>query len=76
VQIIASGNNGGIGGIWGGELDAYTTLNLTAQYDLVPQLTLSGSIKNLTDERYVSGLRQGIYVGPERNFDIGVRYTF
>ncbi|MFT6538699.1 MAG: Fe(3+) dicitrate transport protein [Thalassolituus sp.] len=71
-----SGNNGGIGGIWGGELDAYTTLNLTAQYDLVPQLTLSGSIKNLTDERYVSGLRQGIYVGPERNFDIGVRYTF
>ena len=66
----------GLGGIWGGEIDAYTTLNLNAQYQVGAQLTVSGSVKNLTDERYISGLRQGIYVGPERSFDIGLRYQF
>ncbi len=66
----------GLGGIWGGEIDAYTTLSLNAQYQVGAQLTVSGSVKNLTDERYISGMRQGIYVGPERSFDIGLRYQF
>lgn len=75
-RTAISGNNGGIGGIWGGEIDAYTTLSLNAQYQVNQQLAINGSVKNLTDERYVSGLRQGIYVGPERSFDLGVRYQF
>lgn len=71
-----SGDSGGIGGIWGGEIDAYTTLNLNAQYQVTRQLAVSSSVKNLTDERYISGLRQGIYVGAERSVDVGLRYQF
>jgi Fe(3+) dicitrate transport protein len=33
-------------------------------------------VKNLADKRYISGLREGIYVGPERSFEIGARYRF
>lgn len=62
------------GGIWGGRLDEYTLLDLTAQYDLNPKLMMFGAVKNLTDKRYITGLRQGIYVGPERSFEIGARY--
>lgn len=71
-----SGNSGGIGGIWGGKIDAYTTLNLNLLYQATASLELSATVKNLTDERYISGLRQGIYVGPERSVDVGLRYTF
>jgi len=31
-------------------------------------------LKNLTDKRYITGLRQGIYVGPERSVEVGIRY--
>lgn len=62
------------GGIWGGRMSAYTVFDATAQYRLTPQFTLFGAVKNLTDKRYISGLRQGIYVGPERSFEIGARY--
>jgi Fe(3+) dicitrate transport protein len=61
-------------GIWGGRIAASTVLDLTAQYRLAPTLTLFGAVKNLTDKRYITGLRQGIYVGPERSFEVGVRY--
>ncbi|MCH8500430.1 MAG: TonB-dependent receptor [Aliidiomarina sp.] len=64
------------GGIWGGLLPSYTVYDLFAQYQLNQSLTLFGSIKNLTDKQYISGLRQGIYVGPERAFEIGFRYQF
>lgn len=64
------------GGIWGGLLPAYTLFDLTAQYQVNEQLQFVGAIKNLTDESYISGLRQGIYVGPERSVEIGFRYNF
>ena len=64
------------GGIWGGLMPSYTVFDLTTQYKLTAQMTLFGSIKNLTDKDYIAGLRQGIYVGPERSFEVGVRYRF
>ncbi|WP_130538299.1 TonB-dependent receptor family protein [Thiomicrorhabdus indica] len=67
---------GAAGGIWGGKLDSYTTLDFHASYDVNKQFKVFGSVKNLTDERYIAGLRQGIYAGPERNFELGAKYKF
>ncbi len=67
---------GAAGGIWGGLLAAYTVFDVTAQYQFSPALQVVAAVKNLTDEDYISGLRQGIYVGPERSFEIGLRYNF
>jgi Fe(3+) dicitrate transport protein len=63
-------------GFFTGEIDSYTLLDLNAIYQINDALTLFGSIKNLTDERYIASLRQGIYVGPERSFDAGVKVKF
>ncbi|MDX1539220.1 TonB-dependent siderophore receptor [Arsukibacterium sp.] len=67
---------GAAGGIWGGLIPSYTVLDLTAQYNLADNIRLFGAVKNLTDKRYITGLRQGIYVGPERSFELGVSYSF
>jgi Fe(3+) dicitrate transport protein len=64
------------GGIWGGLLPAYTVYDLMAQYNLFDGFTVYGSVKNLADKQYISGLRQGIYVGPERSVEAGFRYRF
>lgn len=64
------------GGIWGGKLDAYTTFDVHAHYQFNKQLAVFGSVKNLTDERYIAGLRQGIYAGPSRSFELGASYQF
>ncbi len=63
-------------GVWGGEVPSYQTLDLTAEYALNAQFNIFGAVKNLTDEHYIAGLRQGIYVGPERAFELGLRYSF
>ena len=63
-------------GTWGGLMPSYVTLDLTARYALTDHLSIFGAANNLTDEQYIAGLRQGIYVGPERNFTIGAKYTF
>ncbi|TVR61801.1 MAG: TonB-dependent receptor [Gemmatimonadales bacterium] len=65
--------NNAAGGIWGGLMPAYTTLDLTAEWRATGALSVFGALKNLTDERYITGLRQGIYVGPGRSFEVGVR---
>jgi len=62
------------GGIWGGKLDAYTVADIVAQYEFSRALTAFGSIKNVSDERFITGLRQGIYAGPERTFELGIRF--
>lgn len=67
---------GAAGGIWGGLMPAYTVYDFTTQYAVSPQLSVFGAVKNLTDKQYIAGLRQGIYVGPERSFEIGARYRF
>ncbi len=64
------------GGIWGGRMPAYTLLDLSAQWAATSSTTVFGAVKNLTNERYITGLRQGIYAGPERNFEVGVRQAF
>ncbi len=63
-------------GTWGGLISSYYTLDLTGQYAIMENLNVFGSVKNLTDEHYIAGLRQGIYVGPERSFELGAKYTF
>ena len=67
---------GAASGIWGGLMPSYTVYDLTTQYHVTPQMTVFGAIKNLTDKQYIAGLRQGIYVGPERSYEVGVRYRF
>lgn len=64
------------GGIWGGQIRSYTVYDLLAQYQVNDHLRLQGAVKNLTDKRYITGLRQGIYVGPERSFEVGMNYRF
>jgi Fe(3+) dicitrate transport protein len=64
------------GGIWGGLMPSYTVLDFTAQYELADNVRVFGAIKNLADKRYITGLRQGIYVGPERSFELGITYDF
>lgn len=63
-------------GFFTGKLAAYTTLDLSAQYAVNKQFSLSGAVKNLTDERYIASLRQGIYAGPSRSFELGAKYRF
>ncbi len=60
----------------GGLIPSYYTFDVTASYDFNDRMGVFGNIRNLTDERYIAGLRQGIYTGPERSFDIGLRYRF
>jgi Fe(3+) dicitrate transport protein len=59
-----------------GKLDAHTTLNFNAHYTLNKQLSVFGSVRNLTDERYIASLRDGIYAGTPRTYEIGARYQF
>lgn len=63
-------------GFFTGRIDSYTLLDLSAVYEVNSQLTLSASIKNLTDRRYIASLRQGIYVGTERAVNAGFVYRF
>lgn len=63
-------------GVWGGLIPSYSTTDLTARYDINEQLNVSGAVKNLADKRYIAGLRQGLYIGPERSFELGLRLRF
>lgn len=63
-------------GFFTGKMDAYTTADLTASYDINKQLSVFGAVKNLADKHYIASLRQGIYVGPERSYEIGAKYSF
>ncbi|MEQ9463400.1 MAG: TonB-dependent receptor [Haliea sp.] len=65
---------GAVSSIWGGLMPSYTLFDAMAQYAVSDQLTLFGAVKNIADKRYITGLRQGIYVGPERSFELGLRY--
>ena len=60
----------------GGLIPSYYTVDVTASYDFGQNLSVFGAVRNLTDKRYISGLREGIYAGPERNFDVGLTYRF
>jgi Fe(3+) dicitrate transport protein len=63
-------------GTWGGLIPSYSTVDLTTSFAITEQLSVSGAVKNLTDRHYIAGLRQGIYVGAERGYELGLRYRF
>ncbi|MCH8497648.1 MAG: TonB-dependent receptor [Marinobacter sp.] len=63
-------------GFFTGKIDSFTTVDFSTRYAVNRQLELFGAVKNLTDERYIASLRQGIYVGPERSYEAGVRLQF
>lgn len=63
-------------GFFTGRINSYTLVDLNAVYEINQNITLNASAKNLTDEHYIASLRQGIYVGPERSFDLGIRVKF
>lgn len=63
-------------GFFTGKIDAYTTVDLSAHYTVNKHFSLFGAVKNLADERYIASLRQGIYAGPSRSFEIGGKYMF
>ena len=63
-------------GFFTGRIQSYTLLDISMVYDVSERLSFSGSVKNLSDKRYIASLRQGIYIGPERSIDAGLRYTF
>ena len=65
-----------LSGFFTGQIDGYTLADISVLYRVSPQLEIGAAVKNLTDERYVASLRQGIYVGPERSFDVTASYRF
>ena len=71
VPITGSGN-----AIWSGLIPSYNVTDLTGSYAVNKQFKVFAAVKNLADERYIAGLRQGIYAGPERALEIGAKYTF
>ena len=63
-------------GFFTGQIGSYKLLDWSALYDVASKLTLSATAKNLSDQKYIASLRQGIYVGPERSVELGLRYRF
>jgi Fe(3+) dicitrate transport protein len=63
-------------GFFTGRIDGYTTIDLTSSYQIDPKLSLTAAVKNLTDTHYIASLRQGIYAGPSRSYELGLKYQF
>ena len=63
-------------GFFTGRIDGYTTADLTSSYQVHPQLSLTAAVKNVTDTHYIASLRQGIYAGPARSYELGLKYIF
>jgi Fe(3+) dicitrate transport protein len=63
-------------GFFTGRIDGYTTADLTSSYQVHPQLSLTAAVKNLADKHYIASLRQGIYAGPSRSYELGLKYKF
>ena len=60
-----------------GEIDAFTTVSLNAQYQVNPQLSVFGTVRNLADKKYiVSRNPDGIFPGAVRYIEVGMRYKF
>jgi Fe(3+) dicitrate transport protein len=60
-----------------GEIPAYTTLDFSARYAFDKQLSVFGTVRNLTDKQYIASRNpDGIFPGAERNFEIGASYSF
>jgi len=65
-----------VSGFFTGQIPSYTLADVFLVYAINDQLTVNANVKNLADKHYIASLRQGIYVGPERSVDVGLRYRF
>lgn len=63
-------------GFFTGRIDAYTLLDASVLYRVSERFEVGATVKNITDERYIASLRQGIYAGPSRSYDVGLHYRF
>lgn len=68
--------NESLTGFFTGEINSYTLADVSMLYRLNDRLEFGATVKNVADERYIASLRQGIYVGPERSYDVGISYRF
>ncbi len=60
-----------------GEIPAYTTLDLNVRYAIDKQLSVFGTVRNLTDKKYIASRNpDGIFPGVERNVEVGASYKF
>ena len=60
-----------------GEIPAYTTLDLNVRYAIDKQLSVFGTVRNLTDKKHIASRNpDGIFPGVERNVEVGASYTF
>jgi len=37
---------------------------------------MTAAVKNITDTHYIASLRQGIYAGPSRSYELGFKFKF
>jgi Fe(3+) dicitrate transport protein len=65
-----------VSGFFTGQIPSYTLADVFLLYAITDQLTVNANVKNLADKHYIASLRQGIYVGPARSVDVGLRYRF
>ena len=63
-------------GFFTGQIDGYTTADLTSSYQIHSKLSMTGAVKNIADTHYIASLRQGIYAGPARSYELGLKYKF
>ncbi len=60
-----------------GEIPSYTIFNLNAYYDLDKHWSLFGTVRNLTDKKYIASRNpDGIFPGVQRNIEVGASYKF
>ena len=60
-----------------GEIPSYTTFNLNAYYDVDQHWSVFGTVRNLTDKKYITSRNpDGIFPGVERNIEVGATYKF
>lgn len=60
-----------------GEIPAYTTLDFNVRYAIDKQLSVFGTVRNLTDKKYIASRNpDGIFPGVERNVEVGASYKF
>jgi Fe(3+) dicitrate transport protein len=60
-----------------GEIPSYTTFNLNAFYEVDKHWSLFGTVRNLTDRKYIASRNpDGIFPGIERNVELGASYKF
>lgn len=75
----------GIGGKWQSDVenaaatvkqDAYLLVNAFARWDMSEALTIQANINNLTDEKYITSLKNVGYYGAPVEASLGVTYSF